>query len=645
MTTNTAAEKSAEYEYVVVGSGAGGGTVAARLAEEGFRVLLLEAGGDPLKLKGGSPWAPDVNRLPDDYHVPAFHAFASENTAMSWDFFVRHYSDNKLQERDNKFYKDYQGRPVDGVLYPRAGTLGGCTAHNAQITVYPHNDDWRFIETLTGDSSWGPKKMRKYFQRIENCRHRPVWRWLYNLTRINPTRHGFRGWLNTEVSIPEAAIKSEPLVTFLIKTFAAMVEDIGGSFIERLKWLILGKGDPNDWRLVEGDSTGIRYTPVATHKASRNGARERVIDVMTKHPDKLFVELDALATRVLFDDDNRAIGVEYLKGARLYRAHNLPSDTPGVRKQALASREVILAGGAYNTPQLLKLSGIGPRAELEQHGITVRVDLPGVGTNLQDRYEVGVVNRMKFPEWGILKGAKFAAGDPLYEEWKKTHDGVYATNGSVAAIIKRSLPERPLPDLFIFALIGYFRGYFPHYSKEFPDKRNYITWAILKAHTENCAGTVRLRSADPLDTPLIDFCYFTEGNNTDGSDLQSVVEGVKFVRELTEKLRKIELIAEEELPGEAAQTDEQIADFVKNNAWGHHASCSCPIGPQNRGGVVNGDFEVHGTKGLRIVDASVFPKIPGFFIVTSVYMIGEKAADVIAAAARKEPTSAAPSRT
>jgi choline dehydrogenase-like flavoprotein len=98
-------------------------------------------------------------------------------------------------------------------------------------------------------------------------------------------------------------------------------------------------------------------------------------------------------------------------------------------------------------------------------------------------------------------------------------------------------------------------------------------------------------------------------------------------------LRDKKLIAEEELPGEDVKTDDQIADFVKNNAWGHHASCTCPIGPADRGGVVDKDFQVHGTKGLRIVDASVFPKIPGFFIVSSVYTIGEKAADVIHQAA------------
>jgi choline dehydrogenase-like flavoprotein len=103
---------------------------------------------------------------------------------------------------------------------------------------------------------------------------------------------------------------------------------------------------------------------------------------------------------------------------------------------------------------------------------------------------------------------------------------------------------------------------------------------------------------------------------------------------MTEDLKAEGLIVEEELPGEGVQSDEELRDFVRNSAWGHHASCTCPIGPKESGGVLSSDFRVHGTQGLRVVDASVFPKIPGFFIVSAVYMIGEKAADVILAGAR-----------
>ena len=121
----------ADCEYVVVGSGAGGGTLAARLAEEGRRVVLLEAGGDPRQLRGGDAQDPAGNRLPEDYDVPVFHAISTENAAMRWDFFVRHYASQAQQERDPKYCDVWDGRHVDGVLYPRAGALGGCTAHNS----------------------------------------------------------------------------------------------------------------------------------------------------------------------------------------------------------------------------------------------------------------------------------------------------------------------------------------------------------------------------------------------------------------------------------------------------------------------------------------------------------------------------------
>src|SRR3954451_19399401 len=252
---------AAEYEYVVVGSGAGGGTVAGRLAEAGCKVLLLEAGGDPLVLKGGGPVGPD--RLPEDYLIPTFHANASENEALRWDFWVRHYGDLSRQMRDKKYGMDYAGNPIDGVLYPRAGTLGGCTAHNAMIVVYPHNQDWDDIAELVDDPSWGADNMRCYFERLENCHYRPFWRFIQKIFRWNPTRHGFAGWLSVEKALPNSVLHDRDLVQILKKSAVSIFRERRNP-LQRLREAFVAKLDPNDWRPDKKALEGIHYAPLAT---------------------------------------------------------------------------------------------------------------------------------------------------------------------------------------------------------------------------------------------------------------------------------------------------------------------------------------------------------------------------------------------
>jgi choline dehydrogenase len=611
-----------EYEYIVVGSGAGGGTVAARLAEAGRSVLLLESGGDPRRLAGSDPVQPTSDRLPYDYDVPAFHAFASENEAMKWDFFVRHYSDLSVQKLDWKYVEEWDGKKVDGILYPRAGTLGGCTAHNAQILIYPDNSDWKYIEELTGDASWRPDRMRRYFERMENCHQRPVQRWLSKLG-INPTRHGWKGWLHSEKSIPMAALEDGRLFDTLGRC-AVDALLLSGNIVRSSDGLLESWADPNDWRTVRSNLSGVCYTPLTTQDHARIGARERILLAAQNYPN-LKLRLNALATRVMLDESNRATGVEYLQGERLYRASSRPATDAGVLQRVYASEEVILAGGAFNSPQLLMLSGIGPREVLDDFGIRVRVELPGVGRNLQDRYEVPVVNRMDFPAWEVYKAVKFQPGDPQFDQWRVCRKGIYTTNGSVLSVFKHSPVADGPPDLFCMALLTDFQGYYPDYSRAIPKKLNYLTWVVLKAHTRNRAGEVTLRSADPRDMPHVNFRYFEEGAE---EDLAALLDGIRFVRKLTASLRKTHRVFEE-VPGDGVESDDELRTFIRNNAWGHHASCTCAIGLREKDGVLGSDFRVHGTRGLRVVDASVFPRIPGTFIVSAIYMAAEKAADAI----------------
>jgi len=307
-----------------------------------------------------------------------------------------------------------------------------------------------------------------------------------------------------------------------------------------------------------------------------------------------------------------------------------------------ACREVIVAAGAFNSPQLLMLSGVGPREDLKGLGIPCLVNLPGVGSNLQDRYEIAVVSESAKPFVLLPPEATFAPpvspnapADPFLELWAQGK-GLYCSTGSLIAIMKRSRPDLQEPDLFIFGLPGFFRGYKRGYSKDFERFRNKFTWIILKAYTSNTAGRVTLVSKDPTKRPCVNFNYFDTGSDECQHDLHALVEGVKFVRKLNGKVGS--RFARELVPGSKYAQEKELMEFIANEAWGHHASCTNKIGPSTDSmAVLDSRFRVRGTECLRVVDASVFPKIPGHFIVTAVYMISEKAFDVIVEDAEKMP--------
>ena len=622
-------DQDQEFDFVIVGSGAGGGPLACNLARKQYRVLLIEAGS----------YEPEDPKTPRTWNVPVLHGQASEDPAISWEYLVQHYAKPQRRKRDPKWHKN------ESIFYPRATGIGGCTVHNAMVTMSGPADDWDAIASLVDDRSWNSERMRGYFERLENCHYvRPGYRalpvvgWVYDLVAKlwgNRGRHGFNGWLDTSWANPWMLRKDWQLLRIVLATFlAARKARMVGVF--RILWAafsgqLAAELDPNHWERLRKRPEGLALVPMAVKDGRRRSVRDYVLETEKAFPEHLTIWTDTLVTKVLLQEHatgHEASGVEFLHGKALYKAHPKASTDSGKKGAVRARHEVILAAGAFNTPQLLMLSGIGPADELMCHGIEPLVPLAGVGTNLQDRYEISVVWKMP-KDLALLRDLAFCLGTPDDEltRWKKTGEGVYGTNGVVLSVLKKSSPDLSMPDLCIFAVPGRFEGYVRDYSMNITKDHSYLTWLILKAHTNNRRGTVRLRSADPCDPPVIDFSYFTEGSDVDGEDVKGLVEGIKFVRTIT----RFRPLVTETSPGKQCATDAELADYVANEAWGHHASCSCPIGPvDDPMAVVDSNFRVHGTGRLRIVDASVFPQIPGLFIAANIYMLAERATDVIA---------------
>lgn len=595
-----------DFEYIVVGSGAGGGPLAANLARQGHTVLLLEAG----KEAGGKL----------EYQIPAIHPRATETKDLAWAYYVDHYADPARAAQDTK-------HTGEGILYPRGGTLGGSTAVNAMITIAPSNGDWDHIADVTGDTTWRHEQMNPYFDRVQ-------------------------AWLGVESpDIPIDALFDSHLMSILTAAFKeAAIAGLGGPDVDETNplanihvFLQFLTRDVNA-EIQGGAAEGVFQIPLATRDHKRNGTREYLIKTVNdarRFP--LRIKTQALVTKVDFDDEPgadgqlHATGVDFLDGANLYAA-DLGSASAAAEPRlvhAHATREVILAAGAFNTPQLLMLSGIGASDELAAQGIETRVDLPGVGKNLQDRYEVGVVSQVS-KDFAAEKRCTFKTdrNDPCFQDWRDG-EGAYTSNGGVISLLAKSKPTLAEPDLHIFGLPGVFKGYYPGYSADTNKDKHHFTWVILKAHTQNKAGTVSLRSADPRERPQIDFHYFDDGDvdaGQDQNDLTAVVDGIGLVRKIEARSDKDDLSASqtEVWPGPSVSSRAALGDWVKKEAWGHHASCSAHIGAaDDPEAVLDSRFHVRGVSNLRVVDASVFPSIPGTFIVVPVYMVSEKATDVI----------------
>jgi choline dehydrogenase len=474
--------------------------------------------------------------------------------------------------------------------------------------------------------------MRQIFQRLEKNHYLPS----------GTAGHGFNGYLDTNIG------GSAPFqnLTNLVSVFKEVVANTGDNPNDVMARLDTDVNalDPNR----DQDEGVFASTLHVDENWRRFSSRDYIKDtVAVKKPNgaqlyPLTVKLNSLATKILFTKETRlrpkARAVEYLEGTSLYRADPRNTNGAGVKRTAYARKEVIVSGGAFNSPQLLKLSGIGPAAELAQFQIPLVANLPGVGTQLQDNYEIPIVAQASADFTGPSgdgPACTFGApGDPCIALWEQGQ-GPYMGFGTLNAILTKTnhsaFNER---DMFMVGGNFAIRGFWPPTTQSFFDTPNTFAFSTVKIHTQNRAGTVLLKSSNPLDTPDINFNYFQQGEAT---DIGALVDTFKRARRILQSVPAPVgpfQYTEPACPGGPAVdgtcNDAADAEYIKNNAFSHHATSTCAIGAAtDPNAVLDSKLRVRGVRGLRVVDASSFPRTPGSFPVLPTFMLSERASDFI----------------
>jgi choline dehydrogenase len=347
---------------------------------------------------------------------------------------------------------------------------------------------------------------------------------------------------------------------------------------------------------------GTGYYQATTRNGRRSSTAVAYLREAERRPN-LTVETNALAEKVLFKD-RKAVGVSYVRG--------------GQRREATANREVILSGGSFNSPQLLQLSGVGPRALLEAHGIPLVHEAPGVGEDLQDHFYCRTMWRCKKPVtlnddmMTLFRQAKIGL------QWLALRKGPLTVAAGHAAAFVRTRPESKRPDAQI---------YFINFSTA---KRGGIlhpwsgfTLSVSQLQVES-RGSVRIRSADPAAPPAIRYNYLDTEN-----DRRVMIEGMKIVRKIAAAAPLRDYIVSEEFPGTTAQSDAELLAVLRQSGESvFHPTSTCRMGTDERS-VVDSQLRVRGVGGLRVVDASIMPAVPSGNTNASVIAIAEKAADLI----------------
>ncbi len=450
------------------------------------------------------------------------------------------------------------------VYYPRGRVVGGSSSINGMVYLRGNPLDYDGWSRLSGLEDWSFAHCLPYFRKLETSDH---------------GSNDFRGGDGpVKATIPECG---NPL----FQAFLEAGQQAGHAYTE--------------------DVNGYRQEGVFRMERSTRNGRRCSASVAYLHPARASGRIDlrarARVTRILFDG-LKATGVEFVQNGQV--------------KQAFADVEVILSGGAINTPQLLKLSGIGPRAELEEHGIALRHHLPGVGENLQDHLDYLV-------QFHCLKPVSFySATTPAGKlstglKWLLFKQGIGASNIWETGTFFCTRDDAALPNMqhhFAPIAISYDgtekiegHGFQFHISQMRPRSR----------------GWVRLASADPFAPPRIRFNHLR-----DADDRQEIRDAVRITREFATQAAFDGFRGSEIAPGADITSDAGLDAFGRAKAeTSHHPSCTCKMG-QDDLAVVDGEGLVHGLTGLRIVDASIMPSVVSANINIPTIMMAEKIADL-----------------
>ncbi|KAJ7189182.1 GMC oxidoreductase [Mycena filopes] len=592
------------FDYVICGGGTAGLALAARLTEDpSVSVVVLEAGEHNI----GEP-------LID---VPGQFGQTFGNPKFDWSF--------PTTTQAHSLNKSY--------LWQRGKGLGGSSTMNFYAWTKPPAQDVDAIEAL-GNPGWNWAEYLKY-TRISETFHAAQ----TSQTALYPHTHdpAFRGASGPiQVTVPHTVHTVDRLFqeTLVNKGLKAIKDPYGGDISGT--WMASANLDPRSWTRSYA-ATGY-YLP---NKERKN----------------LVVLTEALVARVLFDSagagkDLTATGVEFIHGNKTHQVH--------------AKKEVILSAGAIKSPQILELSGIGRKEILEKIGVECKIDLRGVGQNVQDHTYFGVSFELNpndtHETYDLMRDPAFAAeAKRLHAELKGMHRiGITsfayipfqsATPDGAPALVKKAkesvealkksgklepgqaeildiqiqhLGDDKVPDLEIIA----FPGYFTTVSAPEPGK-SYVTILVVLNHPLS-HGTIHATSKDPHAHPAIDPAYFENDN-----DLENLVQHVKYIRSMTETEPFKSGIVREMDPGPKCQTDEEIRKYI----YDCHGTCWHTIGstsmlPLEKQGVVSPELKVYGTTNLRVVDIGIIPIHIATHTHATAYVIAEKAADIISGRVR-----------